>query len=169
MNHTIIRAMVVCTALLSGGAFADGVPLIIAGPGIAASDPVRGAFTGAPEVTKIHSIIVNEAAFSANVITAMVDGKEYRFVGRIVDTRPGYSSWVGRDPGLDRAVLVLTKSAKGGALLGSIEMTGRRLTLQQHGGRYFLIERDPNLFKNPLPYKAPEIAADPTLLKGVRK
>lgn len=169
MNNRIFRAMVACTVLFAGSTFADGVPFVITGPTAEPTDLVWGAFTGSPEVSKIYTVWVNEAAIDSNVITLTIDGKEYRLVGGIVKTTPEYVIWSGKELGGFGASISIAKGT-GGAFGGSIEMIGRRFSLQKLKGSYVLVERDPNLFKNPLPYKAPELAADRTVLnKGVRK
>jgi len=169
MKSRIFRVMVVCTALFAGSASADGVLFFITGPAVEATDPMWGAFTGSPEVTKIHTVVVNEAAIDSNVITIVIDGKEYRLVGGMVKTTSESVMWGGKEPGDFGASLSVAKGT-GGSFGGNIEMIGRRFSLQKFKGTYILVERDPNLFKNPLPYKVPELAADRAILnKGVRK
>ena len=67
------------------GKIADAVPLITPGPALPANNPVEQFWKkGNPRFVKLHSIVLNNAAFGADVVTAAIDGKEHRFVGRIL-------------------------------------------------------------------------------------
>jgi hypothetical protein len=67
------------------GKIADAVPLITPGPALPANNPVEQFWKkGNPRFVKLHSIVLNNAAFGADVVTAVIDGKEHRFVGGIL-------------------------------------------------------------------------------------
>jgi hypothetical protein len=69
-----------CLWLLSAGAFAGGTPLFTPGPSIAASDPIRQIpETKQAGFVRIHPIVLNGAAFGADVVTVEVDGKVHTF------------------------------------------------------------------------------------------
>ena len=87
---TIIRhAVIGLFALLCGGAFADGVPLITPGPVLKALTQAQAEQAASPAFVKHHPILINKDALMANVITVKIDGKEYRFVGSLGPTIPG--------------------------------------------------------------------------------
>jgi hypothetical protein len=66
---------------------ANAVPLITPGPPLPANNPAEQSLKrGNPRFVKLHSIVLNNAAFGADVVTAVVDGKEHRFVGSIWPT-----------------------------------------------------------------------------------
>lgn len=159
MNTTIRALAAGLLALTMGVALADGVPLITAGPPIMANDAVRQNSTLAtqskhPAFVKLHSIELNKAAFGANVLTVMVDGKEYRFVGTMQAPLPPHDpavkrerqpseSWVGREPG--GGLLVLYKDANG--LIGQLELPpARRFQIISPPGRTVMIEKDANVY-----------------------
>jgi hypothetical protein len=89
MLKTIRYAVVGIIALLCGGAFADGVPFITAGPAIAANDPIlKSEVSKNPNFVKFHSVAFNTAAFGSNVLIVTIEGKDYRFVGSMGPTPP---------------------------------------------------------------------------------
>jgi hypothetical protein len=136
--------------LAFGPVWADGVPLITPGPAIQAS-PVLTELAKRPEFVKLHPIALNKGAFGANVLTVVIEGTEYRFVGAVVPkkeapkgmTPPRVQSWVGREPG--GAVLIITKNESGGAVSGGIEMPpARRFEITSPRGVAVLVETDRN-------------------------
>lgn len=147
MNHTIIRAMIVCTALVSGAAFADGVPLITPGPAVPL---LKGQAEDAsvPGFVKHHFITLNKNAFQAKVVTVTIDGKAYRFVGELSpmpaklsasQVQQGLSdsrTWGGTTGTLgqsDYGTMAVTINPKGG-LYGHISLPpSRRFTIYGNG------------------------------------
>jgi hypothetical protein len=78
------------------GKFANAVPLITPGPALAANDPaVQFWKKSGAKLVKLHSIVLNRAAFGADVVTAVIDGKEYRFVGNMVPPPAMFVMWKG--------------------------------------------------------------------------
>jgi hypothetical protein len=80
------------------GKIADAVPLITPGPALPANNPVEQFWKkGNPRFVKVHSIVLNNAAFGADVVTAVIDGKEHRFVGRILPPPARGVTWNGSE------------------------------------------------------------------------
>jgi hypothetical protein len=148
MNPKLIFAGL---AVVAGAALADGVPLITAGPPLAANDAARRM-----DAVALHPIVLNKQAFGANVLTVMIEGKEYRFVGSMMPLRPPLPKavtqkqpetlgWSGREP--DGSTLVLTKNVETGGMLGTIFLLrSNRLfhIATPRGGSTVLVETDAN-------------------------
>jgi len=136
--HTVIGAAL---AYLYVGAFADGVPLITAGPPIAANDPVRQHDeTRTPEFVKHHSIILNKAAFGADVVTVTIEGKEYRFAGRLAPPPPPLSAsqvQLGMKPNEMRTW------SGGTGTLGTYEYGTLSMSMSANGDTFAIIDLPP--------------------------
>jgi hypothetical protein len=75
--------LAVCLCLLSAGAFADGIPLFTPGPSIAASDPIRQIpETKQAGFVRMLPVVLNDAAFGADVVTVEMNGKVHTFAMR---------------------------------------------------------------------------------------
>lgn len=81
----VLSAAALLGAFITGAALADGVPLITAGTGRVPTSPSQ---KDVPGFVKFHPIVLNKTAFGANVLTVMVDGKLYRFVGTVTPPSP---------------------------------------------------------------------------------
>jgi hypothetical protein len=117
----------VCAVFVSSAALADGVPLLTAGPGIAASDPARQAAPAkARGFVKLHSVKLNPSAFGSNVLTVAIEGKEYRFGGAMMtQTDPKIVSWRGTAPvagSSEPAVITLSRHVKSGQVAALISV-----------------------------------------------
>lgn len=112
--------------VLPWAALADGVPLITPGSNNA---PVRAL---SPGFVKQHPIKLNPGAFGSNVLTVVVDGTEYRFVGSTqpdLGGSPKSKSWIGEAPvdgQAEKARLTLTKVEKSGMLVGTLTIPPSR-------------------------------------------
>jgi hypothetical protein len=101
------------------GKLADAVPLITPGPALPANNAVEQFWKkGNPRFVKLHSIVLNNAAFGADAVSAVIDGKEYRFVGSMSATSAIGASWRGyeREANLacqSRGSITLQKYANG--------------------------------------------------------
>jgi hypothetical protein len=134
--------LVVCIELHCGGVFADGVLLITPGPPIKALSPMQAEQAKLPAFVKYHPVVINKDALTANVVTVMIDGKEYRFVGSLGPTVPGnppyadkaaprqpdQRSWSGRmgkagDPDYGQLFAILSSD---GEVTGSISLPPAR-------------------------------------------
>lgn len=97
----LFLAPIICA--LACSVWADGVPLITPGPALPASNPVQELWKKQPQFVKLHPIVLNQAAFGANVVTVVIDGKELRFVGSMLPP-PALVMWRGYERGRARPV-----------------------------------------------------------------
>lgn len=167
----VIRATVASLlAIFMGAALADGVPLISAGPALSSNDSARQLQAmKMPNFVRLHPIVLNKSAFGANVLTVVIEGKEYGFVGALMpkwpqppkgvtEKQPQIVSWSGKGSG--RETLVISKDEETGELMGYVFLPPARnfRIVSPRGGSVVLLETDANVVAT-LNYIADGVAA----------
>lgn len=154
------RYLIVGLAFLCGGAFADGVPLFTGGTSPLRTDhPIwRSEQAQTKGFVKYHAINLNKKAITASVLSVVIEGKEYVFVGKperrtyILPADPASSapqkppyvmlSWSGRHGtpnDADYGTLSIAIDPTGGTA-GIINLRPNRVFTFGHGG--FMAEGD---------------------------
>ena len=109
--------------------FANAVPLITPGPALPANNPFEQSLKkGNPSFVKVHSIVLNNAAFGADAVTAVIDGKEYRFVGSMWPPHMQFWRGFAREANLacqSQAFMTLRKDTNG-VVGGSVHLPPNR-------------------------------------------
>ena len=137
---------------------AGGVQLVSAGPALAAIDPIRQPeLLTLPGVVKLHPIVLNAAAFGADVLTVEIDGKVHRFYGQMAPSQAvtkespeiQFQTWEGTERRPGDGVLSITKFRDGGAMIGVVQFLPARRTYAFYANGV-MIERNLDLVP-PLP------------------
>jgi hypothetical protein len=114
MKAIIFSLALVCAT----AAFAQGVPLTSPKTATAAEQAKLADLVNAPGVVSVTPVNIEPAALYSTVITIVIDGEKWTFVGRKTTTDSGVELWTG-DAGRG-ATLVLTRD--GGSVSGHITL-----------------------------------------------